>query len=526
MLEYVIELDSGEKISGSAETAGAVRICPVLPEGRIKSVSAAMNVPIAQGEKIFMNGYQTWTYCPERGADGRIRGIPRVPKALIRHFGLDRYGDYFFTPYPNKKGVTHGWSYCYFRRGGVFRLIASLDERAGYTGFRYDAETGVLSIERDCAGIKCGGEYAAFELFFAEGGEDEVFDAWFEAMGVAPRTDKRLKGYSSWYNRYQNISAESIASDLAGCAEVLDRGDLFQIDDGWEPFVGDWLEADRGKFPLGMRDAADRIHDKGLLAGLWLAPFVCQKGSALMREHPDWLLRPQGEPWYCGSNWGGFWALDIDKPEVIAYLERVFKRVFDEWGFDLVKLDFLYAAAPFGSETETRAGRMTRAMELLRRLCGDKLILGCGVPLMPAFGLVDYCRISCDVGLDWNNNLIMRIANRERVSTKQAIGNSVFRRQLNGRAFLSDPDVFFLRDDNLRLSGEQKKTLCEVNALFGGIVLCSDDMAGYSEAARAEYARMQRLKNAKSIRVNADGELSVEYELDGRAEKLVIKDVI
>ncbi len=525
MLEYLIKLDSGEEIRGNAGTDGIVRIHPVLPEGKIKKMTASMNIKLADGEKIFMNGYQTWTYCPEREKDGRIRGIPHVPKALIRHFGIDRYGDYFFTEYPNKKGVTHGWSYCYFRNGGNFRLIGSLDERPGYTGFRFDAGTGVLTIERDCAGISCAGEYAAFDLIFAEGTEDEVFDAWFAAMGVKPRTDKRLKGYSSWYNRYQNISAQSIEADLAGCVEMLDKGDLFQIDDGWEPFVGDWLEADDNKFPLGMKDAADKIHEKGMLAGLWLAPFVCQKGSRVMTEHPDWLLKPDGKPWYCGCNWGGFWALDIDNPEVIDYLGKVFSRVLDEWGFDLVKLDFLYAAAPFGSKTETRGGRMIRAMELLRKLCGDKLILGCGVPLMPAFGLVDYCRISCDVGLDWNNNIIMRIANRERVSTKQAIGNSIFRRQLNDRAFLSDPDVFFLRDDNIRLSAEQKKTLCEVNALFGGIVLCSDNMAEYSEAARAEYARMQKLKDAENIKVNADNGLSVNFLLDGKSENLEVKGV-
>ena len=45
-------------------------------------------------------------------------------------------------------------------------------------------------------------------------------------------------------------------------------------------------------------------------------------------------------------------------------------------------------------------------MELLRTWCGQKQILGCGVPVMPAFGLVDYCRVSCDVGLDWDLSLI------------------------------------------------------------------------------------------------------------------------
>ncbi len=30
-----------------------------------------------------------------------------------------------------------------------------------------------------------------------------------------------------------------------------------------------------------------------------------------------------------------------------------------------------------------------------------KIILGCGVPLMPAFGKVDFCRIGADVDLEW-----------------------------------------------------------------------------------------------------------------------------
>ncbi len=36
---------------------------------------------------------------------------------------------------------------------------------------------------------------------------------------------------------------------------------------------------------------------------------------------------------------------------------------------------------------------------IVRECCGDKLILGCGVPLMPAFGKVDYCRIGSDISL-------------------------------------------------------------------------------------------------------------------------------
>ena len=521
-LDYEIRLSGGQRLRGSRELElGENIIRASLPEGRLESVSGVVELPIAGDEKIFMNGYQTWTFCPEYTAADRILPWKLLPRFLVKKFGLDRYGDYHFMDYPKKRGLTHGYSYCYFRRGEEYRLFASLDERPGYTIFRYDSNAGKLTIERDCRGLACGGDYPAFQIYCAQGTEQQVFDGWFDALGIRPRTQEKLTGYSSWYNRYENIDEASVLSDLTGCAQVLRPGDLFQIDDGWQQAVGDWDCND--KFPHGLKPLVDEIHGKGLKAGLWLAPFGCQKDAKLMREHPDWLLQVEGQPWYCGCNWGGFYALDIDKPEVQDYLRRVFDRVLNQWGFDLVKLDFLYAAAPFGNERESRAGRMLRAMELLRACCGEKLILGCGVPLMPAFGLVDYCRVSCDVSLDWDDKPHMRLIHRERVSTRQAILNSVFRRQLNGRAFLSDPDVFFLREDNVKLSPQQKKLLADCCSLFGGMLLCSDDMAQYTPAALAQYRQMLKNRQAENIRVLADQGLRVRYLLEGEEKELVIE---
>lgn len=523
-LEYQISFEKSPSLCGVAEVeAGEFHLRLELPEDKIVRAQAVVHVDCAADEKVFINGYQTWTLCPEYGREDFIRGARHMPKPIVKHFGIDRYGDYHFVDYPEKKGFFHGESWCYFRLGERYRLIASLDEKPGYTLFSYDHEFSQLRIERDCAGIRCGGEYSLFDLFFAEGSEDEVFDGWFAALKLPALRAKPMTGYSSWYNRYEDINEDSIRADLEGCAKLLQPGDLFQIDDGWEPAVGDWLETDPKKFPKGLKPFVDDIHARGLKAGLWLAPFCCCKKSVIYREHPDWLYKHEGKSWYCGCNWGGFYSLDIDNPQVVDYIERSFKRVFDDWGFDLVKLDFLYAAAPFGDEFETRAARMIRAMELLRRCCGDKLILGCGVPVMPAFGYVDYCRISCDVGLDWDNHPVMRYSNLEHVSTRHAILNSVFRRQLNGRAYLSDPDVFFLREDNLKLKPQQKHILATVNSLFGSLLLCSDNMGQYSEEARAQYAQLLRNREAKNIRVNADAWLSVSYELDGVRHTLKIE---
>lgn len=525
-MKYVVKVaaqDGPSMTVGSFELERGVNLVRAsLPEGTIESVEAKIYWELNAGEKIFMNGFQTWTHCPELTARDRLRGLKFAPRAAVRYFGLDRYGDHFFVDYPDKPGHSHGESWCYFRDGDIFRLLASVNERPGYTIFRYDAKKFTLTLIRDCAGIRCGGEYELFSLYCDEGSEQQVFDGWFAAMNVVPRTREKLAGYSSWYNRYQNISEEAILSDLQGCADVLAPGDLFQIDDGWECFVGDWF-CDEKKFPGGMKKAVEEIHSRGFKAGLWLAPFICEKKSRIFREHPDWLYKHDGENWYCGCNWSGFYALDIDKPEVVSYLQDCFRRVFDEWGFDLVKLDFLYGGAPFGSATETRSARMMRGMELLRSLCGDKLLLGCGVPVMSAFGLADYCRISCDVALNWRGPLYMRLSNREYVSTVHAIHNSLFRRQLNGRAYLSDPDVFFLRDENLHLSEKQKYTLAAVNALMGGVFLTSDDMNRYDGEKKAQYAALLRLREATDVTVEADEGLSIEYTLDGVRQRLDIE---
>ena len=492
-LVWTVELEGQPPRAGTADASGVVRLRCDVPEGILKSVTARMDFPLAPTEKAFFNGYQSWTWCPEVGPGDRQRGVRQIPGPLLKKYAFDRYGDYHFVAYPRRPGCFHGFSYGYFRQGEHYRLFASLDEGPGYTIFSYDVKAQVLTITRDCAGVRHpGGTLAAFDLYFAQGSESAVFDGWFAAMNCRPRACAPLAGYTSWYNRYEAITERDVRNDLRGCRELLQPGDLFQIDDGWEPTVGDWLEPDEAKFPGGMKALSEEIHKNGFRSGLWLAPFACTEQSQLYRQHPDWVLKKDGKPWKAGGNWGGFYALDIDVPAVQAYLEQVFDRVLNQWGYDLVKLDFLYAAAPFGTGRESRAGRMIRAMELLRRWCSDKLILGCGVPLIPAFGRVDYCRIGCDVSLSWDDKWYMRLFHRERVSTSHSLDNTLNRRQLGGRAFGNDPDVFFLRDENCSLSPAQKRCLAETNARYGQVLLISDDPSAYTPEMKEQYRGLRR----------------------------------
>lgn len=79
-----------------------------------------------------------------------------------------------------------------------------------------------------------------------------------------------------------------------------------------------------------------------------------------------------GHPVTCGINWGGFYALDIEVPEVKNYIKHFFDVILNDWGFDLVKLDFLYAAAIIPNHGKSRGQLMCEAMDFLRECVGEK----------------------------------------------------------------------------------------------------------------------------------------------------------
>ncbi len=475
--------------------------------------------------RILLNGYQSWTETREMTDDYRMYGLRRIPKAAIKYFGINRYGDYHIIDYTGRKGDLHGFSYGYIRRGDTIDFIGSLNERTGYTILRYDAKKQHLCIEKDCAGLVVTGDYELFSLAFLSGSDDEVFDRWFAMMGIDKPRHKPLRGYTSWYNYYPNINEEIITRDINGMRNLPLEPEIFQIDDGYQTAVGDWLSIDKKKFPNGLKPIVEQIHSDGMLAGLWLAPFLCEIKSEIYKTKKDWILRDgNGEMVYAGRNWSGSYALDLGNPEVRAYLKTVFDTVLNDFGFDFVKLDFLYAAAYLNTAEKTRGQYMCEAMDLLRELVGEKFILGCGVPLWPSFGKVDYCRIGCDVGLDWNDVPIMRIIHHERVSTRNAVLDSTFRRQLDGRAFWNDPDVFLLRNDNIKMSAKRKRQLATINGLFGSVLFMSDNAGKYNDKQKKLYAETMALSEADVTGIAINGrKLSVDYTINGEQKKLRIK---
>ena len=91
---------------------GAVHLSADLPAGTLKAVRAELPWKMVADERLFMNGYQTWTYSPELNRNGKLRGTDHIPGFLRKKYAFDRYGDYHFVTYGHHNGQSHGFSYC------------------------------------------------------------------------------------------------------------------------------------------------------------------------------------------------------------------------------------------------------------------------------------------------------------------------------------------------------------------------------------------------------------------------------
>jgi len=496
------------------------------PKGKLElyRFGLIINTSFNPTDRVFLNGYQSWTDSHEHSINDKQDRLSSFAMNFNNKYQFSKYGDFEFFQAPKGRGYFHGYTYAYVRENEDFSFMGSLNERDGFTRFEIQGPKNKIIINKDVDGETLD-HSISLDILFEQGKEDLIFDHYFKLLGIKKSTEPDRMGWTSWYNYYQNISETIVLDNLKAASVLSPKMGIFQIDDGYQTAVGDWMSVDKVKFPSGMKYIADSIKSQGSLAGLWMAPLVAQRSSQLVKDHYDWILKDDlGQPEWAGSGWGGFYCLDLEKQEVKDYIRACFDVVLNEWGYDLVKLDFLYAAALGHHPTKTRGQRSAEAMDFIRDCVKDKLILGCGVPLGSAFGLVDYCRIGPDVSLDWKGPWYFELIHREKVSTKNAILNAIGRRHLNHRAFLNDPDVFLLRNTNIQMNNSQKEILAHVNRIFGSLLFTSDLISDYDQSQKdllnITYALKKKTINSVTY-PHKDG-VVVNYSEEGKNYKAYI----
>ena len=496
------------------------------------------------GRLVLANGWQSWSFAGELGrserprrailkkalnlfadhpAERTIRALarrgPRKPDIVSHFFVVLRLGEVRLAlvsdnagapPADADTGGSEGrrlppltlfvGSSCLrvavYAEGGSFRAgetIARLAVLAAPDYFALKDRLGILFGAKD---------RFAGQRFLAGEGSPSAAD------GPSPSRLRPIGGFETWYNHYLDIDESIISRDLeeigsnANLANemFLRRGKplVFQIDDGWERKVGDWCP-DEGKFPSGLARLAAAIENRGLIPGLWIAPFLLAPDCPVALDHPEWILRGEdGEPVLAGWNpgWGGkVFCLDLSLPAVETYILGLFDTIVDAWGFRYLKLDFLYAGmlggsrgspaggGPTGGAAGIPGGRWEHYTRMLRRMTSMRTtprglpvaFLSCGAPFESTAPFTPLVRIGADTREHWEWPILRLIGHQARPSAKVNLGHSLARSLLDGTLFINDPDVVFCRTDNTTLADNEKFLIGLVARMFASQIMVSDD---------------------------------------------------
>ncbi len=435
--------------------------------------------------RIYRHGWQSWS--PTMSLGGGALDLRSAPPVLAPEPPEDAPGRF----QPDDVGVLYDPS------SGRSLLVGAVTARDFVAQIAVDAPG--RRIDARC--LTDGIGVAPGETLWSErmaidvvGTPNDQLARYGEALGtlMGARLPQRTpSGWCSWYYFYQDVTEVDVLRNL----RFLERHrrempvETVQIDDGYQADIGDWLRVNE-KFPHGMQWLAAEIKRAGYTPGLWLAPFLLAESSKTYAEHPDWAVRDDsGAPALATSNWQRRnFGIDGSNPAARAWLTELFREVCEGWGFDYVKIDFLFAAAIAGrrsDEQTTRIRAYRAALEAVRSGVGDdRFILGCGSLMAPSVGVFDGNRIGLDVAPFWR-----LLTHEERsqprprlrrpddgLSAEGAIRNTLARWWMHGRLWANDPDCLLVRTDRTKLTLDETRTLASAIGLTAGMLLSSDDL--------------------------------------------------
>ena len=291
-------------------------------------------------------------------------------------------------------------------------------------------------------------------------------------------------GWCSWYCFGAKVTAQNILDNLDAIEKKIPGLTYVQIDDGYQPAMGDWLETGPA-FGGDVRNVLEAIRTRGFQPAIWVAPFVAERDSHVFQQHPDWFVRDtDGAPLrsdqvtFGGWRRGPWYVLDGTHPDVQAHFRHVFSTMNREWGVTYFKLDAIVWGAIHGGRfhdpTATRIEAYRRGMQAILKGAGDSFILGCNHPIWPSAGLIHGSRSSNDIKRDWT---------RIRTTAQQ----NLLRNWQNGRLWWNDPDAVCLAGDL-----PEHEFVFHATAIYatGGMVLSGDDLARIPEERLAMLRKL------------------------------------
>lgn len=308
-------------------------------------------------------------------------------------------------------------------------------------------------------------------------------------------------GWNSWGEYFTKIDEGIILQNLEFAVKNFQPFGMryFQVDDGYSPFWGDW-DADPKRFPHGMKWLAEQIRSKGMIPGIWIAPFDADVDSQIFKEHPDWFLERKGfgPKFLVGKN---LRVLDLSKPEAQEHLRNTIRKYVNDWGYEWIKVDFAYHLLSYyeiGDGTSTVSEIYRQGLKIIKDEAGPGVfVLGVGVAGFN-YGLVDGQRLSLDNMPVW--------ANQKSLFSLKSLGFAqgivptaritARRYWLNHHLWINHPDLIFFNNDRRfqlkapELSFDEALCFASLVGMSGGIVKIGDRMV---EMTQQEVSVIQKL---------------------------------
>lgn len=359
-------------------------------------------------------------------------------------------------------------------------------------------------------------EYVPLETFVILEGADESFllEKYGELIAKENNVSIRKQsiiGWCSWYQYFLNLTWQEILKNINLASNY--PFEVFQIDDGYEKDIGDWLIVKDG-FPQ-LYQMAETIAKNGMKPGIWIAPFCVSESSSISQNHPDWLVKEEGGPKVAFRNWDHqIFSLDLSKSEVKKWLYELFSTL-RKMGYLYFKIDFLFSGAILGKRHNgsTPIQVFREGLEVIRKAVKDAFILGCGSPLLPAVGFVDGMRVGPDTTPFWGEN----VPDEGAPAAKWSLRNAITRHFMHRKLWLNDPDCLLLRSEQTSLTLNERELYAYTCGVLDNIIVVSDDLSLIDDQSKEILNKTLRLISGSAFVKNimsTDG-----YEIISRGTK-------
>ena len=281
-------------------------------------------------------------------------------------------------------------------------------------------------------------------------------------------------GWCSWYCFGARVTAQQVLDNLDFIAKHAPGLRYVQIDDGYQPAMGDWLETGAA-FGGNVQGVLKQIRERGFEPAIWVAPFIAEEKSRIFQQHPDWFVQDYGggplrsdTVTFGGWRHGPWYVLDGTHPEVQRHFENLFRTMKRDWGCTYFKLDANFWGAirggRFHDPRATRIESYRRGMQAILRGVENSFVLGCNHPIWPSLGLIHGSRSSNDIKRTW-----------ERIETTAR--QNLSRNWQNGRLWWNDSDAIVLTGD---LPDNEFQFHATAIYASGGMLLSGDDLTKIS----------------------------------------------